>query len=320
MSEVKFSDDGQDVSVGLTFSSYKRWFNGRSGQPEGDAQTIRPSTGRLAPNVRLAAKLDESVVWVSSVVRPISSPVLREAAVSAVAFNPSGSALATAARDGAIRLWRPVPSAPVTDEFRLRPLASAVGVDGRRTCGFAAFDNRIEVEAFGGGTWTIPAAADSRRVFAAPGCRVFAAIDTIHGLWLVRSGTPAIRLSVPGFGDLSPAPLSLVVQFSPDGRRLAAWELRGFGGAAGLKGIAMWDTTTGALIAHVSDASGSRGMTAAFTSDSQTLVTVAVPARAASYRRSAFFPRKTAPLSGPGSCPASWKAPSPFLAPQPTFW
>jgi WD40 repeat protein len=275
LSDVTFSHDGRYVIVSQRFSLEYCVFDGRSGHTVKNVLPMGSLNRTLAPNLRLGAAADSAVVWVSTTDRPIASPVLREAAVSAVAFNSGGSALATAA-GGAIRLWRPVPSAPLTNEFRQQPPAVGTGMDDSRSCAFLADDKAIHVQGFAGAAWQIPIAAAPQQLMAAPGCRVFAAIDRKHGLRLLRDGAPSLQLAFPGVGNPSSARLNSVAQFSPDGTRLAVWQLRNV--SVELEGIALWDTRTGALVAHMRDvgSTGLRGgVTAAFTADSKSLVIVA---------------------------------------------
>jgi WD40 repeat protein len=274
LSEVTFSRDGNYVSVSQSFSGEEWLFDGHTGQPQQNILPAWSSKRTLAPNFRLAATAGDGMVWVSTA-DSILRPVFREPVVTAVAFNSTASAFATAATGGAIRLWHPAPSEPLTEGFRLRTPGFAAGVDSSRSCAFSEDTDALHVEHFGGETWQIPTAGDTGRVIAAPGCRAFAKVDTTNRLWLWRHGRPAIQLQLPTDGGVLRRRIGFVARFSPDGSRLVAWQ-RSI--AFGLKGIVLWDARTGERIVHLPEGSvgGPRsGLEAVFTADSQTLVTIA---------------------------------------------
>jgi WD40 repeat protein/tRNA A-37 threonylcarbamoyl transferase component Bud32 len=163
-------------------------------------------------------------------------PFLHTGAVSAVAFSPDGTRLATASYGGTVKVWDTRTGA---EALTFRGNAYAVRAvsfspDGSRLAS-ASDDGTVKVwdARTGAGVLTLSGHANvvTAVSFSPGGSRLASASrDRTVKVWDTRTGAEALTLR--GHGDVVTA-----VSFSPDGSRLAS---------ASLGIVKVWDTRTGA--------------------------------------------------------------------------
>src|SRR5262249_15624635 len=128
-----------------------------------------------------------TVLWDASTGQRIAELTGHTAAVTAIAFNPSSSLLATASKDHTVRLW---------DAGTGEPIGTLTGHTDRVNAVAFSPDGRVLVSAAGGGDETSDVEDDTVR------------------LWDTTTGRESAILS----GHTNPV---TAIAFSPDGRTLA---------------------------------------------------------------------------------------------------
>jgi WD40 repeat protein/serine/threonine protein kinase len=244
---VSFSPDGARIAAAGAAGEIKLWnaltYGGgiliRTGN-DVDRIAIGSAGARLALHHANAKSME---LWDARQRKSEWTLSGKDAQVTALAFSPDSSRLATGSMDSGLRILDAATGQPINAGKLPAPATSlAFSADGARLVS-ASSDrtvslwDSVSLRHILGATLGTTAAGPVRAAVPSPdGRHVAAASDRTLMVWDIAKADVPLKLNLPaGSGAI------LSVAYSPDGRRIA-------GGAEGSGDIGVWDTGTGQLL------------------------------------------------------------------------